>query len=177
MFIQNFAEEFDIVTVTETHLDPNINNEELMIDSFSQNIFRKDRNNAGGGLLIYTKDDMSVTRKGVLENHIDETIWVEIRGKGQTFLLCCTYRSEWSGVEYYTRLIHAIELGYQYTENIVISEDLNSDLFSYNNNKLYDIIHQFNLKNVINKPTRVTDHSSTLLDPIILSDAIQFSFI
>ena len=101
---------------------------------------------------------------------------MEIRGKGQTFLLCCTYRSEWSGVEYYTRLIHAIELGYQYTENIVISEDLNSDLFSYNNNKLYDIIHQFNLKNVINKPTRVTDHSSTLLDPIILSDAIQFSF-
>mgnify|MGYP000719022871 CR=1 FL=1 len=31
----------------------------------------------------------------------------------------------------------------------------------------------FNLENVINKPTRVTGHSSTLLDPIIISDTEQ----
>ena len=28
----------------------------------------------------------------------------------------------------------------------------------------------FNLKNVINKPTRITTRSSTLLDPIMISD-------
>ena len=32
----------------------------------------------------------------------------------------------------------------------------------------------FNLKNVIEKPRRVTDHSRTLLDPIIVSDTINF---
>ena len=31
----------------------------------------------------------------------------------------------------------------------------------------------FNITNVINKPTRVTDRCSTLLDPIIVSDDIN----
>jgi hypothetical protein len=34
----------------------------------------------------------------------------------------------------------------------------------------------FNLTNVIEKPTRVTEHSSTLLDPIIISDSVHYSF-
>ena len=52
----NFTDEFDIIAVTETHLHPNISNNDIEIDSFSKNIIRKDRNNAGGGLLIYFKD-------------------------------------------------------------------------------------------------------------------------
>jgi hypothetical protein len=32
----------------------------------------------------------------------------------------------------------------------------------------------FNLKNVIEKPTRVTNHSRTLLDPIIVSDTLNY---
>jgi hypothetical protein len=31
-----------------------------------------------------------------------------------------------------------------------------------------------NLKNVIDKPTRVTNHSRILLDPIIVSDTINY---
>ena len=34
----------------------------------------------------------------------------------------------------------------------------------------------FSLKNVIEKPTRVRNHSKTLLDPIIVSDAINYVF-
>jgi hypothetical protein len=34
----------------------------------------------------------------------------------------------------------------------------------------------FNFKNVIEKPTRVTNHSRTLLDPIIVSDTINYVF-
>ena len=105
-----------------------------------------------------------------------DSIWVEIRGKGQNFLLCNTYRPEWMDSEYWTRLNHAIEMGYQINSNIVITGDLNSDLFSANNNKLIDTINMFNFKNVINKPTRVTDHSSTLLDPFIISDTINCIF-
>jgi hypothetical protein len=52
-------------------------NQFIEIDSFSKHIIRKDRNNAGGSLLIYFKDYISVIRKNELENHIDESIWVE----------------------------------------------------------------------------------------------------
>ena len=47
---------------------------------------------------------------------------------------------------------------------------------SLNNNKLIDMMRLFNFKNVIEKPTRVTNHSRTLLDPIIVSDTINYVF-
>jgi hypothetical protein len=65
---------------------------------------------------------------------------------------------------------------YQINQNIILTGDLNSDLFTSHNNKLIDTINLSNLTNVIEKPTRVTEHSSTLLDPIIISDFIHYSF-
>ena len=143
---------------------------------FQKNIIRKDRNDSVGGLLIYTKDDIAVVCRHELENHVDESIWVEIRGKGQHFLLCCTYRPEWTDIEYWARFNHAIEMGYQINCNIVITCDINSGLFKINNNKLIDTMNMFNFRNIIDKPTRVTDHSSTLLDPIIISDTVNFLY-
>jgi hypothetical protein len=52
-------------------------------------------------------------------------------------------------------------------KNIILTGDLNSDLFSSRNSKFIDTMNLFNLTNVIEKPTRITEHSSTLLDPII----------
>jgi hypothetical protein len=57
-FLQNFADEYDILCVTESHLDVNINNDDLSLDFFSKTFIRNDRNNSGGGLLIYFKDDI-----------------------------------------------------------------------------------------------------------------------
>ena len=67
-----------------------------------------------------------------------------------------------------SRLTHAIELAHQKNENIVISGDLNSNLFNVNNNKLVDLMTTFNFRNVILKPTRLNN----LLDPIIISDTM-----
>jgi hypothetical protein len=39
---------------------------------FSKTFIRKDRNNSGGGLLIYFKDDIFVERVTDLENDTDE---------------------------------------------------------------------------------------------------------
>ena len=54
--------------------------------------------------------------------------------------------------------------------------DLNSNLFCANNNNLVDIMNIFVFKNVIDKPTRVTENSSTFLDPIILSDSLNSTY-
>ena len=59
-------------------------------------------------------------------------------------------------------------MGYQVNNNIVILGDLNSDLFIANNNKLTETMMLFNLVNIISNPTRITGHSNTLLDPIII---------
>ena len=113
--------------------------------------------------------DISVERVTGLENDSDETIWINVWARDQTFLLCNTYRPEWTDNEYWTRLNHAIGMGYQVNDNIVILGDLNSDLFIANNNKLIETMMLFNLVNIISKPTRITAHTNTLLDPIIIS--------
>ena len=50
-----------------------------------------------------------------------------------------------------------------YTSNIIINGDLNVDLLR-ENNKLLEIISEFNLTNVIKEPTR----NGALLDPILV---------
>ena len=111
-----------------------------------------------------------------LLNDTDEIIWIKVRARGQTFLLCNTYRPEWTDNEYWTRLNHAIGVGYQINDNIVILGDLNSDLFITNNNKLIETMMLFSLANIISKPTRTTAHSNTLLDPIIISDTMNYLY-
>jgi hypothetical protein len=100
-------------------------------------------------------------------------MWVLIQGKGQSFFLCNTYRSDYSDNQYWTRLKHAIEMAFEINPNVVITGDTNSDLFNTQNNKLSEIMTLFNFKNVINKPTGITAHSSTLLDHIIISDTMS----
>ena len=53
-----------------------------------------------------------------------------------------------------------------YTSNIIINGDLNVDSLRENNNKLSEIISEFNLANVIKEPTR----NGALLDPILVSN-------
>jgi hypothetical protein len=138
----------------------------------------------GNALLLQTKNGIfrcpNISILSVptaeLENILDETIWVEILSKGQSCLLCNTYRSPCTDIDYWTRLTYAIELALQINENIIITGDLNSNLLCSNNNELIDLVNIFNLKNVIDKPTRISGNTSTLLDPIILSDTLNCNY-
>ena len=89
-----------------------------------------------------------------LENNIDETIWIKVRARGQPYF-CVTTDNE-----YWTLLNHAIGMGYQVNDNIVLFGYLNFDLIIAN--KLIEIMMLFNLVNIISKPTSITDHSSTM---------------
>jgi hypothetical protein len=86
-FLETSLNDFDILVVTKTQLDNQINDSDITLDSFPNIIHRKYRSNSGGGLLIYSKNDISISRKSELENNLDETIWVEIRSKGQSFFI------------------------------------------------------------------------------------------
>ena len=84
-FLETSLNDFDILVVTDTHLDNQINDSDITLDSFPNIIHRNESSNSGGGLLIYSKNDISISRKFELENNLDETIWVEIRCKGKSF--------------------------------------------------------------------------------------------
>ena len=64
-------------------------------------------------------------------------------------------------------------MAFEINPNVVITGDMNSDLFNAQNNKLSKIMTLLNFKNVIIKPKIITAHSSTILYPIIISDTMS----
>ena len=59
-YVEDIASESSIICVTESHLDTNIIDNDILIDGFSDQILRKDRNCFGGGVLVYTSQDICV---------------------------------------------------------------------------------------------------------------------
>ena len=71
-FIHSFDEEFEITGYT---------------------LLRKDRGSKGGGIAIYARDDLIVTRRDDLETSDVEGLWLEIHTpKSRSFLLGTFYR-------------------------------------------------------------------------------------
>ena len=83
--------DFDIACFTETHLDHKISDNDILLDGFDT-IFRKDRNSYGGGVIIYTSNNIRSRRRIDLEPGNTECIWIEIDNLTSRLLLCCVYR-------------------------------------------------------------------------------------
>jgi hypothetical protein len=144
--VEDIASESSIICVTESNLDTNIIDNDILIDGFSDQILRKDRNCFGGGVLVYTSQDICV--------------------KPRQILICTVYRPPGSVAAFWENFEYSIEQAMNYTPNIIINGDLNVDLLRESNNKLSEIISEFNLTNVIKEPTR----NGALLDPILASN-------
>ena len=88
-FVSNLHD-FDIIGVSETHLDATITDSIVSIPNYS--ILRKDRNRQAGGVCLYIKDHITFTRKYDLESNNSESIWVELSLGNHKILIACFYR-------------------------------------------------------------------------------------
>jgi len=59
-YLEDIASESSIICVTESHLDTNIADNDIIIDGFSDQISRKDSHCFGGGVLVYSSQDIYV---------------------------------------------------------------------------------------------------------------------
>jgi hypothetical protein len=76
--IEHEFQEYDVICISESHLDKSIDNDEIKLKSF-QNPVRLDRNRHGGGVTIYVKNSLYYkVRTDLLVNNL-EILWVEIR--------------------------------------------------------------------------------------------------
>ena len=74
-------ENYDIVSLTETHLNSGIHDNELHIDDYQ--LFRKDRNRSGGGVACYVKNNLSAKIVSNLMNENIEALWLQIFVKSE----------------------------------------------------------------------------------------------
>jgi hypothetical protein len=95
-----------------------------------------------------------------------EIIWYEVIIPNFKILIYTVYTPPGSVAAFWENFEYSIEQAMNCTSNIIINGDLNVDLLRENNNKLLEIISEFNLTNVIKEPTR----NGALLDPILVSN-------
>ena len=108
-YVKDNLSDFDILCFTETHLSDNVLNSDLYVGGFQHTPFRKDVSAHSSGLLIYVSEGLLAERLTDLETNLNESLWIEIKHKGESYLLCDIYRPPNSPVNFWHRLNITIE--------------------------------------------------------------------
>lgn len=156
----------DILCISESWLLPHT--PDVFVNLPNYNLFRCD-SGRGGGVCIYVRDvlsanviDLKVPRQTGIED-----IWVTIQcRKLPAIVVGCMYRHPKAPAATFGYIQDVLRLVCMRNKASFILGDFNDNLFA-NDNKLNKIIRNNKLTQVINKPTRVTATSSTLLDLVI----------
>ena len=100
----------------------------------------------GGGVIINAKDSFSLLRRTDLETRGLEAVWIELLVKGKTILFGGFYRPPNSSNEYFSLLTESFDRAFNTNvADILISGDFNYNMLSNDNNKLKDLMYQYNL--------------------------------
>ena len=165
--------------VCETWLDDSISDAEINVPGYK--VERKDRNREGGGVLIYIREDVKYKlRKDIAQKAPTvENIWIEISGSkaaGDNVLLGCMYRPPSSNHDYFNGMLDIIEFASFQEKKVELAGDINFNYVfdeSLSSNPISYIEQLYGLTQIVDKPTRVTDKTSSLLDIILTSDPMD----
>ena len=163
---------FDVLGITETKQQTdkgfltNVN-----IDGY--HMYTQPPKSLAGGVAIYVnnkldhfkRDDLSILHEDF------ESIWIEIKNKkGKNFLCGCVYRHPNTDIPNFHDHIESLKRLDKNKYNVFIMGDFNIDLLQYESNSHTNdfinsvISHSF--LPYIHQPTRVTDHSATVIGNI-----------
>ena len=101
-----------------------------------------------------------------------ESVWIEVSSNKIKYFIGTVYRPPSAPSVFWEILNDNLETALNLSKHVIILGDFNEDILNPNLHNFKDIILLNNLKNVITEPTRVTETTSTLLDPILVTDEI-----
>ena len=162
---------FDVLALSETWLHKN-NDDISGFPHYNQlHNFRK--NKVGGGVSILLRDNIQYKELDHLStmSKTMESIFAEIYMTEKNIIVGCIYRPPNSDmvkfIEEITILINKIN---KLNKHVYLMGDFNVDLLQYNNHSMtsefIDVMFSTYYIPLINRPTRVTDSSATLIDNI-----------
>ena len=129
--LQNICR-FDIIAITETHLDSSISNNVLYIDGMK--IFRRDRTKRkGSGCTTYCAEYLKATHRKDLASKDLEAIWVQIKFPTTSALFSVIYRSELECLNFFEDIYGVLEKAWMKTATIILLGDFNCDLQGIDN--------------------------------------------
>ena len=161
--------DIDILCICETWLEDTVDDKFIYISNY--NLVRRDAGR-GAGVCIYYRDCLKIK---VLDTEIDkienvEEIWIQVQCKKfPSFIIGCIYRHPKALVKSFSHLSEVFKVMLLKKKPIFILGDFNDNLLDKSNH-MNKVCRNLNLYQLIEKPTRITQHSSTLLDLIITNN-------
>ena len=159
----------DILCVSETWLSDTIPDRYVYIEGF--NIFRFDKGR-GGGVCAYVRNDLkvSVLKPNTINETMVEDLWLKIQyDKLPSIIIGVMYRHPKAPIDSFEYLSDVFKEMIFKKHSVFIFGDMNDDYLE-NSSKLFKICKTLKLSQIIDRPTRITENSQTLLDLTITSD-------
>ncbi|XP_028517192.1 uncharacterized protein LOC114575823 [Exaiptasia diaphana] len=170
--------DFDILCISETWFKPAPRDTNASVEIEGYRVYRLDRpKKEGGGVCAYIKSHLKARilkdLTGITESGLHQ-LYIQVQSKNiRSIVLGVIYRPPEIGVTCLTEelmptYIKALALN----KDIIMCGDLNCDLLSTNpkGEALRSFITSVNASQLIDKPTRVTQTSRSLIDVIIVSN-------
>ena len=164
------SHDFDVFSVNETWLNESVNDSEIAITGY--NLIRKDRNRNGGGVCFYVKQSIDFKERNDIGNGI-ESLWFSVKHKNKLVMFGTIYRPPNSTTDYYDNMFNEIQRAKGICDHLIIMGDFNYDYVNdktLSKNPIFNIEMLFDMKQLIQEPTRKTVNTKSLLDVIITSD-------
>jgi len=147
---------FDLLAINETRLDETISDNQISINGYD--LIRKDRLRHAGGVCIYIKSNIENKIHNNIIPENTEAICVEILNpSSKRFYIIACYRPPSSDASFFRCFDSIITKLDDNDKDIIIIGDLASKKPNYQTKQLYRIMETYQLQQLINEPTRITE--------------------
>jgi len=176
--LKSTENDISILGITETKLGSDHPNSAFYVDGYK--LFRNDKMDGSGGLIVYVREDIICKRRENLEENDFESLWLEIFPKlRKSFLICFIYRNPNSNVSWNERFEVQMEKALDEQKEVILLGDFNKDLLNPQiKSNWEDYMTSFGLTQKVNVATRViANRSKTLIDHIYSNQCSNISYI
>ncbi|CAG2198875.1 unnamed protein product [Mytilus edulis] len=162
--INNELHDYDIICISESHLDKSITDDQIKLNGFHKPI-RLDRNRHGGGVTIYIKNSLHfIIRNDISVSNL-ELLWVEVRNcSNEKFLVGVLYRPPNSNSNLWDLFSESVDKALDCNLPIFLCGDFNCDMMSNSSNSFKKLLNRLNLENVVWESTNFTTQTGTCID-------------
>ena len=152
-----------ILSLNETRLSPDITDSEVELPGYS--FIRRDRNREGGGVLLAIKEDLSFVKHDCNTDLDIEAVAIKVSIGSKHILFSSIYRPPSANICYYNNMVLYMEELVSSAYDTVFMGDFNLDI-SKRVDKVTEISNLLGAKQLVTKPTRVTQSTSSCIDLI-----------
>lgn len=166
----------DIFLIGESWLTNQVNDNDLQVPAY--NFVKKNREDKkGGGVCVYIKNHISFNIINSEQYNSYEQLWIEIKISSFNYYIGVLYRPPHSSTTQFSEDLEE-QLFYfkPQCSEIICMGDININMMDFNNRstkKIYEILTELDLQQVITEPTRITTNSSSLIDVVICSNTLN----